>query len=287
MRLMRTWTVPSSMTCSDATQALKRRLPSHSMPGPRSAVWSAIAWDGASSLLAADMHFARMERHAAILGIAMPDDLAETVFDTLTDLEQFGEANDSSDQAAFLVRVGVRSSGEVYVEPAVIRTWPESPLTAISLAAPKWDEPVRGTKHAEWGPYQDARLSAVEHGADIALLFEDDILVDGDRCAPMLLDHDGVAYHPRHSDGALDSVTIEQISPGMERAGIPVRPARLTLGMILRASEMVICGSGMGVRAIGSIDGRSIGNPGGRLLEAASGAWLSRLEIGWNTVDDF
>lgn len=266
---------------------MKRRLLSQGMPGPRSAVWSAIAWDGASSLLAADMHFARMARHAAVLGIPMPDDLPKMVFDALADLEHPGEANDSADQAAFLVRAGVRSSGEVYVEPAVIRTWPDSPLTAISLAAPKWEEPVRGTKHAEWEPYQDARLTAVEHGADIALLFEDDILVDGDRCAPMLLDHDGVAYHPRHSDGALDSVTIEQISPGMERAGIPVRPARLTLGMILRASEMVICGSGMGVRAIGSIDGRAIGNPGGRLFEAASGAWLSRLEVGWNTVDDF
>ena len=265
---------------------MKRQLLSRGMLGPRSAVWSAIAWDGASSLLAADMHFARMERHAAILGIPMPDDLAESVFGALADLEHPGEANDSVDQAAFLVRAGVRSSGEVYVESATIQTWPDSPLSAISLAAPKWDEPVRGTKHAEWEPYQDARFTAIEHGADVAFLFEDDILVDGDRCAPMLLDHDGVAYHPRHSDGALDSVTIEQISPGMEKAGIPVRPARLTLGMLLRASEMVICGSGMGVRAIGSIDGRTIGNPGGKLFEAASAAWLSRLDVGWNNADD-
>ena len=274
------------MPYSDTTQALKRQLLSRGMPGPRSAVWSAIAWDGESSLLAADMHFARMERHAAILGIPMPDDLAERVFGALADLEHPGEANDSVDQAAFLVRAGVRSSGEVYVESATIQTWPDSPLSAISLAAPKWDEPVRGTKHAEWEPYQDARFTAIEHGADVAFLFEDDILVDGDRCAPMLLDHDGIAYHPRHSDGALDSVTIEQISPGMEKAGIPVRPARLTLGMILRASEMVICGSGMGVRAIGSIDGRTIGNPGGKLFEAASAAWLSRLDVGWNNADD-
>ena len=126
------------MTCSDATQALKRRLLSQGMPGPRSAVWSAIAWDGASSLLAADMHFARMARHAAVLGIPMPDDLPKIVFDARADLEHPGEANDSADQAAFLVRAGVRSSGEVYVEPAVIRAWPDSPLTAISLAAPKW-----------------------------------------------------------------------------------------------------------------------------------------------------
>jgi branched-subunit amino acid aminotransferase/4-amino-4-deoxychorismate lyase len=256
------------------------------MPEPQSAVWSAIAWDGESSLLAADMHFARIRRHATVLGIQTPDNLAKSVFEALTDLELPDEANDSADQAAFLVIVGVRSNGELYVEPAVIQTWPEVPLTAISLAAPTWDEPVRGTKHAEWGPYRDARLTAIENGADIALLFEEDILVDGDRCAPLLLDHDGVAYYPPHSDGALDSVTIEQIRPGLEAAGIPVSPVKLTLNMILRASEMVVCGSGMGVRAIGSIDGRTIGTPRSRLFQAATDAWFSRLEVGWITVED-
>ena len=256
------------------------------MTEPRSAVWSAIAWDGEASLLAADMHFARISRHAAVLGIQTPDNLAETVFETLVDLEHPGEPNGSEYQADFLVRAGVRANGEIFVEPAVIRTWPDAPLAAISLAAPSWEEPVRGTKHAEWKPYRDARRTAIEHGADIALLFEDDILVDGDRCAPLLLDHDGVAYHPRHSDGALDSVTIEQIRTGLEAAGIPVRPARLTLGMILRASEMVVCGSGMGIRAIGSIDGRNIGKSQGRLFQAASQAWLTRLEVGWITAKD-
>ena len=256
------------------------------MTEPRSAVWSAIAWDGEASLLAADMHFARISRHAAVLGIEIPDNLAEKVFEALVDLEHPGEPNSSADQAAFLVRAGVRANGEVFVKPAAIRTWPETPLAAISLTAPNWEEPVRGTKHAEWEPYRDARLTAIEHGADIALLFEDGILVDGDRCAPLLLDHDGVAYHPRHSDGALDSVTIEQIGPGLEAAGIPVRPARLTLGMILRASEMVVCGSGMGIRSIGSIDGRTIGKPQGRLFQAASQAWLTRLEVGWITAKD-
>ena len=256
------------------------------MSKPRSAVWSAIAWDGENSLLAADMHFARIRRHAIVLGIETPDNLAESVFEALADLEIPGKANDSEDQAAFLVRAGVRSSGELYVEPTVIRTWSEDPLAAISLAAPTWNEPVRGTKHAEWEPYRDARLTAIEHGADIALLFEEDILVDGDRCAPLLLDHDGVAYHPRHSDGALDSVPLEQIRPGLEAAGIPVRPAKLTLNMILRASEMVVCGSGMGICAIGIIDGRTIGTPRNRLFQAASGAWLSRLEVGWITVED-
>jgi hypothetical protein len=70
------------------------------------------------------MHFARIHRHATVLGIQTPDNLAESVFEALNDLELPSEENDSADQAAFLVRVGVRSNGEHYVEPTVIRTWP-------------------------------------------------------------------------------------------------------------------------------------------------------------------
>ncbi len=178
---------------------------------PRSAVWSATGWDGNKSLMAADMHFARIQRHANILGIDIPTDFPNKIFSILDDLEHPGDANPSDDQADFLVSLGVRRNGEIFVEPFVLNTYSENPLAAISLTAPNWEQPVRGTKHGDWGPHKEARITAIENGADLALLFENDILVDGDRCAPLLLDHDGVAYHPKHSDGALDSLTVEQI----------------------------------------------------------------------------
>lgn len=231
--------------------------------------------------MSADLHFDRIRRHASRLGIDVPEDLPERVFDILAETERPGKPNSSGDQAAYLVAIGVKSDGEIFVDPIILQEWNDNSLNAISLAAPIWDSDVRGTKHGDWGPHREARDIAVEHGADIALLFEDEILVDGDRCAPLLLDHDGVAYHPRHDDGALDSITIEQILPHLESSGIPVRSARLTLSMILRSSEMIVCGSGMGIRAVGSIDGRPIGNPGGRLFRAAHDAWLYRLKDGW------
>ena len=248
---------------------------------PSSAVWSAMGWDGKLSLMSADLHFDRIRRHAARLGIDVPVDLRDRVFDILAQTEHPGEPNRGIDQAAFLVAIGVRSDGDVFVEPIILQEWMEATLDAISLAAPIWDSDVRGTKHGDWGPHREAREIAVKHGAHIALLFEDEILVDGDRCAPLLLDHDGVAYQPRHDDGALDSITIEQIRPHLESAGIPVRPARLTLSMILRASEMVVCGSGMGIRAVGTIDGRRIGTPGGMLFRTCYEAWSERLVNGW------
>jgi len=250
---------------------------------PHSVVWSATGWDGEKSLMSADLHFDRIRRHAVRLGIDIPEDLSDRVFDLLGETERPGEPNTSDDQAAYLVAIGVRSGGEVFVDPFVLQEWPVSALNTISLAAPIWDSDVRGTKHGDWGPHREAREIAVQHGAHIALLFEEDILVDGDRCAPLLLDHDGVAFHPRHDDGALDSITIEQIRPHLESAGIPLRSARLTLSMILRASEMVVCGSGMGILPVGTIDGRAIGSPRGRLFRACHEAWLDRLENGWSS----
>lgn len=247
------------------------------MPGPadpNSAVWSAMGWDGEKSLVSAELHFARIRRHAKVLGIDIPDNLEAAVLSRLDGLERPGEPNDSPDQANFLLIVEVSSEGEIRLEPLGIKKWPDTPLSAVSLLAPNWEEPVRGTKHGDWEPHRAARKAAIENGADLGLLFENEVLIDGDRCAPLLLDNDGVAYHPRNSDGALDSITIQSIKAGIEEAGIPVRSARITLSMILRASEMVVCGSGMGIRAIGKIDGRKIGRPNGPLFTAAHNSWL-------------
>ena len=241
---------------------------------PNSAVWSAMGWDGEKSLVSAELHFSRIRRHAKVLGIGIPDDLEGTVLSSLEGLEHPGEPNVSPDQANFLLIVEVSAEGEIRLEPRTIQKWPDRPLSAVSLLAPNWEEPVRGTKHGDWEPHRAARKAAVENGADLGLLFENEVLIDGDRCAPLLLDNDGVAYHPRNSDGALDSITVQSIKAGIEGAGIPVRSARITLSMILRASEMVVCGSGMGIRAIGEIDGRKIGRPNGPLFTAAHNSWM-------------
>ena len=76
---------------------------------PRSAVWSATGWDGEKSLMSADLHFDRIERHAERLGIDVPEDLSDRVFDLLSETDRPGNPNTSDDQAAYLVAIGVRS----------------------------------------------------------------------------------------------------------------------------------------------------------------------------------
>ena len=162
---------------------------------PRSEVFTTIAWDGDSQLLAADLHIARLFRHAERLGFNLPSNLTELIFEALSNAEIPGESVVDENQAPFLIKLGVNPNGEVSLIPRVNGKWP-NPMRAISLSAPRWDGSVRGTKHGDWQPYFDAREVAKEHGADISLLFDGDILVDGDRCMPILLDNDGVAYYP-------------------------------------------------------------------------------------------
>ena len=252
---------------------------------PASEVFTTLGWDGGERLMAPDLHFARLHRHARRLGIALPEGIEGRIFDALAEAEIPGEPTVGSNQAPFLVMIGISPSGEVNIVPRLNMPWPER-MSAISLAAPTWSGAVRGTKHGDWQPYIDARKAAVAHGADMALLFDDDCLVDGDRCMPVLLDADGVAYHPKPSQGALDSITLVQIREGVEAAGIPVREARLTLSLILRASEMIVLGSGMGVQALASIDGRVIGKSRGRLFEAAHATWVERVENAWLSRDE-
>jgi len=227
--------------------------------------------------MSSELHFERMIRHAERLGLECPSDLSDRVFSKLGEVSPPEERNECSDQDPFLLIVKVTSDGEIILEGSINRTWPDTPLSAISLGAPVWNDGIRGTKHGDYQPYRDAREAAISNGADIGLLFENGNLIDGDRCAPLLLDSDGVAYHPRHSDGALDSVSLQVIKPFLESSGIPVRGAKITLGMITRCSEMIVCGSGMGIKSLGKIDDRKIGNPRGRLYKVASEAWSKRL----------
>ena len=229
--------------------------------------------------MSSDLHFERMIRHADKLGLECPPDLSDRVFSRLREVVPPEERNECSDQDPFLLIVKVTSGGEIILQGSINNIWPETPLSAISVSAPVWDDGIRGTKHGDYQPYRDAREVAINNGADIGLLFEEGNLIDGDRCSPLLLDRDGVAYHPRHSDGALDSVSLEVIKPFLESSGIPVRGAKITLGMITRCSEMIVCGSGMGIKSLGKIDGRKIGNPRGRLFKVASEGWSRRLSV--------
>lgn len=254
-------------------------------PDPSFEVWSTVAWDGKTNLLAANLHFDRMERHSDRLNFSLPENFRKRIFTELGKLTFSDIPIVQENQPPYLVKIRITNEGIISLVPRLNQPWP-SILKAITVSAPIWEGEIRGTKHGDWKPYFDAKKLALENNADISLLIENNNLIDGDRCLPILLDIDGTAYYPRVEDGTLDSITLEQIKNCLENYGIPIRPSIISMNLILRAKEMIVIGSGMGIQSLGKIDGKKIGKPRGRLYESAMSCWLSRLSNSWESIKE-
>ncbi|MAS00866.1 MAG: hypothetical protein CMA42_01695 [Euryarchaeota archaeon] len=248
---------------------------------PHSQVWTAMAWDGKKSVLAPDLHFNRLFRHSQILGIEINDDLPKIILNKLEKQDQFENLDELNYEIPFLVKIIIKKDGEIFIQTRKNKHWQDDPLQAISMKLPDFELPILGTKHGNWQPYDEARKQAINHDSDIALLFKNNLLIDGDYCLPLMLDNDGVAYHPSNADGALDSVTLQLLRNDVEELGIPIRSAKINLKMLSRASELIVIGSGMGVCSVGSIDGTPIGKPKGKLYQVARAVWLNKLNNDW------
>ncbi|OUV67268.1 MAG: hypothetical protein CBC89_03595 [Euryarchaeota archaeon TMED129] len=248
---------------------------------PHSQVWTAMAWDGKKSILAPDLHFNRLFRHSQILGIEINDDLPKIILNKLEKQDQFENLDELNYEIPFLVKIIIKKDGEIFIQTRKNKHWQDDPLQAISMKLPDFELPILGTKHGNWQPYDEARKQAINHDSDIALLFKNNLLIDGDYCLPLMLDNDGVAYHPSNVDGALDSVTLQFLRNDVEELGIPIRSAKINLKMLSRASELIVIGSGMGVCSVGSIDGTPIGKPKGKLYQVARAVWLNKLNNDW------
>jgi len=248
---------------------------------PHSQVWTAMAWDGKKSILAPDLHFNRLFRHSQILGIEINDDLPKIILNKLEKQDQFENLDELNYEIPFLVKIIIKKDGEIFIQTRKNKHWQDDPLQAISMKLPDFELPILGTKHGNWQPYDEARKQAINHDSDIALLFKNNLLIDGDYCLPLMLDNDGVAYHPSNTDGALDSVTLQLLRNDVEELGIPIRSAKINLKMLSRASELIVIGSGMGVCSVGSIDGTPIGKPKGKLYQVARAVWLNKLNNDW------
>lgn len=215
---------------------------------PGDSVFTTVAFRN-STLLALSAHEKRLMQFAEIARCP-PLEL-----DTLR--QEIRRALEVTPLEAGLMRIKWSSTGVLSVD---IRKNPmiRGPVSAISVAAPRWPRRFRGIKHGAWSAYVAAMDDADRMGSDIALLIHDYCIVDGDRCTPILLDEDGVAYVPGEEQGAVSSVTLSLIEHELESAGIPLRTAWLTEELVRRCREFVVIGTGIGAVAVEEIDGHEI-----------------------------
>ena len=234
-------------------------------------VFTTLRWEN-GRVAWLEKHLQRLRAHAERLGIEWPHEFDKQLASTVP----VGEGN--------LCQIQLNRDGTVELKLRDSQ-YPPSPLCAISHAAPRFTRKAQGTKHAAWTQYQDARTSAMNAGADLALLVHDGAVVDGDRCTPILLDSDGIAYAPSPEGGGIDSITLDILKSAIEAAGIPFRYASLVETMLGRASELVVVGTGVGVAWINEIDGQNIGtNTPGPLYNTCNTAFELALDNAWTTL---
>mgnify|MGYP001169141484 CR=1 FL=1 len=237
-----------------------------------SSVFTTLRWEN-GRVAWLERHLHRLRSHAERLDIEWPSDFNNR----LSSASVSGDGN--------LCRIRLSRSGQVAVNLSTSE-YPSPPFTALSQAAPRFDQRAQGTKHAAWSEYQQARKNANDGSADIALLVHDGAVVDGDRCTPILLDVDGVAFAPSPEGGGIDSVTLSVLKPAIENAGIPFRYARLTETLLGRAAEIIVVGTGVGVAWLSEIDGQSVGKGSpGPLYNTCKSAFELALEDAWTPLE--
>ena len=81
-------------------------------------------------------------------------------------------------------------------------------------------------------------------------------MIDGDRATLIILDKDGTAWVSSEEYGSIRSITIELIKSHLRKNGIPLSFGKITSELILRSSDAIMVGTGLGVTRINSIDNR-------------------------------
>ena len=134
-------------------------------------------------------------------------------------------------------------------------------------------------------PYKNALKIAKKFGGNAALIVEDSSIIDGDRATLMVLDKDGTAWVSSNKYGSIQSITIDLIKEKLIQRGIPIIYGRITTDLILRASDAIMLGTGLGVTRIYSIDDRVFEFSNSILFDNASSAFEEIIQEKWIDLD--
>ena len=143
----------------------------------------------------------------------------------------------------------------------------------------------RGIKLGEHLPYKNSLKIAKKFGGNAALIVENSSIIDGDRATLMILDKDGTAWVSSNKYGSIQSITIDLIKEKLIQRGIPIIYGRITTDLILRASDAIMLGTGLGVTRIYSIDDRVFEFSNSILFDNASSAFEEIIQEKWIDLD--
>jgi branched-chain amino acid aminotransferase len=226
-----------------------------------------------------DEHLQRLARSARMVGLALPYTVDELRAATLETVAANGHP------ACYIRHLAHRGYGEMGIAargcPTVvsIATWEWGALlgSGVRLMTSSWqrnDHRVTPTAAKATGPYLNsvmAKDEALDAGYDEAVLLNAAGYVSECTGANLFLVRDGHLLTPPTSAGALEGITQDTVTRLAADLGVPVATRDLLRSDLYAADEVFLCGTGVGIAHVDSVDRRELGGPGpvtGKLADA-------------------
>jgi branched-chain amino acid aminotransferase len=232
-----------------------------------------------------DAHLERLERSAAAIELALPYSRDELSAATAAVVERAGVPD------GYLRLVVTRGEGDLGLDPrscarpttflaaAPLRFFAGSGGVSVVVASTRQAGPDVVDPRIKSLNYLNrllARLEAIRAGADEAIMLNARGLIAEGTTDNVFLVREGVLLSPPASDGALEGITRGVVLELARELGIPAREESLGTYDLRVAGEVILVGTGAGLVAVRSVDGRA--------LTPCPGPVFRRLEAAFDTL---
>lgn len=234
-------------------------------------------------------HLRRLEISAKTIGLQLPFARSAIANIVLATARALGE------NEAYIRLVATRGVGELGVDPthchepkliciaAQLKMFPPEKMQrgidmiTSSLRRPGADILDPRVKSLNYLNNVMAKREARMHGADDALILNQNGMVAEASGANIFIVRDGILKTPHANDGALEGITRDSVLQCAGKLGIDAREATLSRYDLLAADEVFLTGTGARMVPVATLDGAVIGAGDGeraitlRLADALAG----------------
>jgi branched-chain amino acid aminotransferase len=235
-----------------------------------------------SRLFRAPAHLERLRRGAETLGIFIPWSDAQLQHAMLRTLAANTQGHG---MVRLTVTAGIAGSplgapvegSQSYVVTVRPRENRLGAASAITASYPVFSaDPLRRVKSLNYGLNCLAREAARARGADEALLLNERREVVEAAAANLFIFRDGALRTPPVKSGCLPGVTRAVVLEIADARGLLVLEEPFRVEDLLAAEDAFLTNSGIGVRALGEVDGRAIGSGRHAVAEQLAG-WYEEI----------
>ena len=260
------------------------------MNSENKSIFTTLGWNGKKGFFALNEHFGRLESQAKISGIIFDENIKMEIIKELKikdlKLENYNSSNELYKPPGLVTIKLMQNNNFLITARSNEYNIKCKFIDAITVNAPNDIKENKGVKYGDHLPYKNAFKIAKENGGNAALLVNGDAVIDGDRGSLIVLDKDGTAWVSSKEYGSIKSITVELIKTHLEKNGIPLSFGKITTELILRSTDAIMVGTGLGVTRINSIDNRKFKFSNSILFDNVKSIFSKLMEKKWTEIED-